>query len=514
MWSADDRRWTRLTWLLLATLGLLRTVYLWRLPLELSADEAYYWDWSRQLAWGYYSKPPLIAWIIAAATAIGGDNEFAIRFPAVLLTTIGLIPVSALGTQLFDRRVGFFSVVVVAATPGMTAASILMTIDAPFLCAWAFSLWCVWNLLSSTRPDLRWVLPCIVATGCGLLAKQTMFALFPLTALWLLMSRHERWKLGQPAVWLWWGGSLACLTPVVWWNAEHGWITLQHTSEHFQQHEVRWSQHLRWFIEFWASQFGILSPLSCGVMIVLTVTYLPRMLRFDRRVTYLLGLGVVPMSGVTGLSLLQRVQPNWPVAFVLPSFLLLAAWGTGHLAAAEHRLWLQRWGDPMRWLGGCVGVGLLLAILTATVPLTVPTSDWAGQSWDPTTRLRGFRPLGTSLGSALHQQTVAGTPPLIIATTGRGPVSLLAFYTPEQPRVWRWNPSGIIESQHEIWGRPGDEFRGRNVLIITSVDEPVPADLQEVVESVTYVARWRSPLGNGRVHAVDVWTGTRFRESR
>jgi len=33
-------------------------------PLQLYADEAQYWVWSRHLDFGYFTKPPLIAWLI------------------------------------------------------------------------------------------------------------------------------------------------------------------------------------------------------------------------------------------------------------------------------------------------------------------------------------------------------------------------------------------------------------------------------------------------------------------
>src|SRR4051794_24778983 len=36
-------------------------------PLDLAPDEAHYWDWSRHLDWNYYSKGPLVAWIIGAS---------------------------------------------------------------------------------------------------------------------------------------------------------------------------------------------------------------------------------------------------------------------------------------------------------------------------------------------------------------------------------------------------------------------------------------------------------------
>ena len=44
----------------------LRLAALFATPLELYPDEAQYWLWSRTLDWGYYSKPPMIAWLIWA----------------------------------------------------------------------------------------------------------------------------------------------------------------------------------------------------------------------------------------------------------------------------------------------------------------------------------------------------------------------------------------------------------------------------------------------------------------
>src|SRR3954468_10394226 len=54
-------------------------------PLDLSGDEAQYWDWSRNLDLRYYSKGPLVAYIIRASCAIFGDTMPAVRFPALLL---------------------------------------------------------------------------------------------------------------------------------------------------------------------------------------------------------------------------------------------------------------------------------------------------------------------------------------------------------------------------------------------------------------------------------------------
>src|SRR5262249_33116461 len=61
-------------------------------PLDLASDEAHYWDWSRHLDWSYYSKGPLVAWLIRLSCDLfghwselhTGNLMFAVRLPAVL----------------------------------------------------------------------------------------------------------------------------------------------------------------------------------------------------------------------------------------------------------------------------------------------------------------------------------------------------------------------------------------------------------------------------------------------
>src|SRR6478672_6180854 len=54
-------------------------------PMGLSGDEAYYWDWSRNLDLSYYSKGPAVAYIIRASCALAGaDTMPAVRYPAIV----------------------------------------------------------------------------------------------------------------------------------------------------------------------------------------------------------------------------------------------------------------------------------------------------------------------------------------------------------------------------------------------------------------------------------------------
>ena len=74
-----------LTAALLAVLTVIRLIGLKFSVVDLFFDEAQYWAWSRELAFGYFTKPPLLAWIIAMAEPLCGSSEACVRAPAPLL---------------------------------------------------------------------------------------------------------------------------------------------------------------------------------------------------------------------------------------------------------------------------------------------------------------------------------------------------------------------------------------------------------------------------------------------
>lgn len=503
--EVDARNWRLRTMVLLCGLLVLRVATVYTSPLELCADEAYYWDWSRQLDWGYYSKPPMVAWLIAAATWLGGPHEWVIRMPAAVLGTLGLWPVSRLAERMFDARVGFWSALAVAATPGVTAMSMLMTIDAPFLCAWAFSLWFVWEVISVDDPDWKWVLAAILSTGFGLLSKQTMIAIFPLAAFWLCVHAETRPRLGSFKVWAWWLGSLACLAPVIWWNAHHEWITLIHTSEHFQQRTASWWQQLVRCVEFWISQLGIVSPVTATLAIAGMICGVRVWRRLDPPVQYLMCCSAVPMAGVFLLSTTQRVQPNWPAGFLLAAIVIAAAWSLGKVPQLPRKSQLHR----SLYYG--VAIGAMTALVTLGLPWLGSQHALAGSKFDPTARLRGWKHLGTALGQ-MPALAASAELPLVIAHTGRGPVSLLAYYTPGQPRVYRWTTSGRIVSQHDVWGGPAEDVRGRDAIIVTPVGVDLPSELEQAFDVVVPLGTLSSQQGRTRQERIQVWQGIALRD--
>ncbi len=75
-------------WKLLALTAVLFVYRLWVIQhsgISLFFDEAQYWDWSKHLAWGYFSKPPLIAGLIWLSTAVFGSSELGVKMIVMLL---------------------------------------------------------------------------------------------------------------------------------------------------------------------------------------------------------------------------------------------------------------------------------------------------------------------------------------------------------------------------------------------------------------------------------------------
>jgi undecaprenyl-diphosphatase len=499
----NDRVWQRRVVWLVGILLVWRLIYAAIVPLDLIHDEAYYWDWSRQLDWGYYSKPPMVAWIIALATRIGGSTVWVVRLPAVLLGTGGLLFVYALAARLYDRRAGFWAVAVAAATPGNTVLSLLMTIDAPFLFCWSAALYTTWRMLERRKDRVLWALATGLAIGIGLLSKQTMAAFLALGGLYVLLSREDRRELFRPGLWLTAAGALLFLTPVIWWNSRHGWITFQHTGEHFQTVEVTLLQRLKGVGEYLGGQFAVVSPLTCLLLLAVAAGALLAYARLGRRERYLLCFGAVPLAGVLCLAAFRHVEPNWPAAFYLSAIVLVTGWATGAFDVGPAVDRLRRWFVP------AVGVGAALCIAVYALPFVLPPVGLSGTKLDPTGRLRGWRQLAEQVDRELSRLPQADRA-LIITDAGRAAASELAFYMARQPKVYAYNGSGRVSSQYDLWGGP-QNAAGRNALVITYRNRRPPGPLAAAFENLDSSRDITVPLGADRKLHFRVWHAKGFK---
>src|SRR5947199_7619245 len=140
--TATPWTWRALAALLIIASGALHVYYLAAdCPLDLAPDEAHYWHWSRHLDASYYSKGPLVAWLIRGSCELFGDSPLAVRLPAVACGSLLLVSLYVLTVQAFGReRLALLVVATALTMPAFSAGRTLMTIDAPYACCWGWAL--------------------------------------------------------------------------------------------------------------------------------------------------------------------------------------------------------------------------------------------------------------------------------------------------------------------------------------------------------------------------------------
>lgn len=230
------RLWGRRMWLLLAlaaALLLYRVGVVHYSGISLFFDEAQYWDWSRQLQWGYFSKPPVIAGLIAASTALFGNGVLGVKLLAMLTYVATAVAMVGLARALWPTSSGVRTGIVAAAlflTSPMTGLlGMFASTDGPLLLCWTLAAWALWRAQVTNRLGL-WLL-CGVVCGVGMLSKYTMAA-FAITALWALWGVHgPKRGLLRIGPWAAIAAALVVFSPNILWNMQWGFPTLQHTAE-------------------------------------------------------------------------------------------------------------------------------------------------------------------------------------------------------------------------------------------------------------------------------------------
>lgn len=190
---------------------------------DLIPEEAYYWNYAQHLAMGYLDHPPMVAWLIAAGTALLGNVEIGVRLGALICGVLTTLLVFGWTRRAVGRDAALVAALLCAVLPGWFAIGWLATPDAALLAAWAGALWALYAALVEGRPRAWYIAGLCV--GLGMLAKYSI-ALLPVAALiYVVANRDSRFWLRRPQPWLAALIAIACFSPVIWWNAQHDWAS-------------------------------------------------------------------------------------------------------------------------------------------------------------------------------------------------------------------------------------------------------------------------------------------------
>lgn len=516
--------WRLLAGILILGSAALRLLYLANdCPLDLSPDEAHYWDWSRHLDWSYYSKGPLVAYIIRLScelfgtwsVALTGTEMFAVRVPAVLCGGLLLASLYVLTVQVTGREKLALAVVALALTlPLIAAGSALMTIDAPYTCCWGWALVLGYH---AAFHQARWAWPLTgLVVGLGILAKYTMFLWLPSFALFLLAIPEQRRLLARPGFWTMVTVAGACCVPILIWNAQHDWVTFRHVGGQAGLSQNSATIHWLGPIAFAGTQFALLLGFWFVVWLRAMVACAPwRRTEPARAYLWWLSAPTFCFFLLFGLRT-GGGQPNWPAATYISGLVLAVIWLVGEFPTLS--IWSKRIYGGALAATCLLGVGLTLFVHQSAWAYPVlarlsgpptPEQPTPLRRWDPTCRLRGWRTLAAEVDRLREELARQGVDPVVAAAVWNHP-GQLGFYCQGHPTVYSLGLAlGGRHSQYDFW-RPNplddaDRFAGRTFIFVGG-DSPLlaeaftrlePPRLIEHRDAGQPVAQWIIVVGHG-----------------
>jgi 4-amino-4-deoxy-L-arabinose transferase-like glycosyltransferase len=406
--------------------------------LSLSPQEAYYWQYARHLDLSYFDHPPLAAWTIRATTALLGEDERTIRLAAAVHAGLFALFFFLAGRRLFGARAALLAVAAGLVTPIFSMGQAIITPDAPLLAGWAAALYFCVRALDEERG--AWLIAAGVAVGGAALGKYTGWLLAPQILLVLLLDARGRRLLRGPWPYLALLLAVAVFSPVLVWNARHGWASFG----------FQFGQRGAAMDGFSAARVGRFLALQALAITPLLLLGLLAAMAVAARRWREPSFRVCAIFSVPAFAIFLAVSPfmwvkgNWP-APVWPGALLAAA-----------ALVLERSRALGRLLAVALGVGaagtlyLHLAMFIPWLPFSAPDDV-----------MTGWKELATRVDA--ERARIAG--PAFVLGCNYKAASELAYYLPGRPETFAQNAMREAGLQYDYWYDEG-ALLGREGIVV------------------------------------------------
>ncbi len=325
----------------------------------LTNDEAYYWEWSRRLAAGYFDHPPAVAWLMVYS----GTSVLGVRLGALITGLLAGFALLRTARRLGGDDAALWASLIFACLPLAAAGYVLATPDAPLFCALAWTLHAVVEALESplgSRVSLGWWAAAGVAIGCAMLSKYTAVLVPAAIALSCVLYAPLRVRFREPGPWVAVVIASLVLSPNLWWNATHDWTSFAFQLGHGlgAPKKTGIAAVLQRELNLFGGQAGLASP----ILFVLLVGAVWRALRqrADAVLRLLATVSVLVLCFFAWSATRKNVEANWPAAAWLPATLLLSVEGSHGKGTA----WLRRG----LWLGAALVVLVYVDAATLLAP--------------------------------------------------------------------------------------------------------------------------------------------------
>ncbi len=482
-----DKRAFQIAMLAIGAITLARVVVLFVSPCNLYPDEAQYWWWAIHPAFGYFSKPPLIAWLIGATMSVCGDGEACIRLSSPLLHGATALMLFGVGKLLYDARAGLWTALAYITIPGVSYSSGLISTDVPLLFFWSVALFAFLKAIrEGGRAGYGWAALCGVAIGFGLLSKYAMlyFVLgVALTALVSIESRRLVFSLRGVTIAV---VALFIFHPNIVWNLHHGFATVAHTASNADWQ--RGSLHPLGSVEFLVGQFGVFGPL-------LMAAYLYALWRIVRghdrsQAARILACFSLPaLVIIVCQAAISDANANWAA--------------TAYVAAtplAVHMMMELMKGVVLQASLLLNGLLMLAMMAFAASPSLAADAGFANAY----KRVEGWRELGAKIAT---EATLGGYQAIV--TDNRSLMGSLLYYArPRDVPVLIWDRDENITNHYEMTSPLTPEMNGR-VLLVT--DRSDPSAVLATFASSQLTSDFTADLGGGKQRITHLYEAEGYR---
>ena len=326
----ETRNWLRPALIGVLAITALRVILLAFNKTDLFVDEAQYWLWGQDLAFGYYSKPPLIGWVIRAFTQIGGDVQFWIRLPGPLFHAATALLLGAIAARLFDARVAVVTSLAYITLPMVALASLLISTDTimfPFLAAAMLGY-----LRVLDRAESHIAILTGLALGAAFMAKYAAIYYVICALLAAFAFRTARPSLGSAGLIAL--AFLVAISPNLLWNIANGFTTVQHTLDNadwVRDPAARAGLNFSGLLEFFTAQFAVTGPILFATLLIAAARWRHRTPAQRLLLTFALPI----LALVCSQALLSKAYANWAASTYLAGTILSIS-----LLLNHHRAWL------------------------------------------------------------------------------------------------------------------------------------------------------------------------------
>ncbi|MEX0289167.1 MAG: ArnT family glycosyltransferase [Flavobacteriaceae bacterium] len=326
---------------------------------ELIFDEAYYWYYAQNMAWGYFDHPPMVA-LLVKMSSFFFEGELGVRFMSCILSagTIVFLWLSVDHPKKKDYIAHFF--VLVFSMTLLNAYGFLTLPDTPLVFFTAVFLWAYKNFLKSPSALQAILVGCIMAALMYSKYHAVLVIVFVILSNYKLLLSKYAWL----AVLV----SLLCYSPHIFWLIEHDFVTLKYhlferpnRAYHFEDYT------LGYFINLVAI-FGLTFPWIYAAIYKTKVTD-----KFIKALLYLI-YGVLIFFFISSFN--RRIQTQWIIVISIPAVVLVYNYMLNH---EGFRKWLWRMGIANILVLSFLRVGLVYEPIFPIIYETHGNKKWVSE---------------------------------------------------------------------------------------------------------------------------------------